>query len=425
MKIGVLKERLEGEARVAATPETAEKLHKAGAAVLVEAGAGAHSHISNGDFKATGASIEKERKACLGADVVLCVNLPLAENSKAAALPAFKKGTVLVGMLSPFQHIGHIEKLAEQQVTAFALEFMPRISRAQSMDVLSSQSNLAGYKAVIDAVATLTKAVPMMMTAAGTVKPANILVLGAGVAGLQAVATAKRLGGVVSAFDVRPAVKEQVESLGATFIEVEDSGAENAETKGGYAKEMSAEYKRKQQQLIHDTIKTQDIVITTALIPGKPAPVLIPENMVKDMKEGSVIVDLAALAGGNCPLSEAGKVVKKHGVTIIGHDNFPSRLAADASQLYARNMVNFVLPLIDKEKKALAIDLEDEIIKGCMVTHGGKVVHPLLQDLVSKKSSAASSKPKRKTTAKAPPKKVMARKPHLKKKARTKAKAKK
>jgi NAD(P) transhydrogenase subunit alpha len=258
------------------------------------------------------------------------------------------------------------------------MEFLPRITRAQTMDVLSSQANLAGYKAVVDAASQFGRAFPMMMTAAGTVPAARVLILGAGVAGLQAIATAKRLGGIVSAFDVRPAVKEEVESLGATFIEVESPETETAETAGGYAREMGEEYKRKQAEKIHETLKKQDIAICTALIPGKPAPVLITEEMVRDMKPGSIIVDLAVEAGGNCPLSEAGRVVTKHGVTMMGFLNLPARLAAASSSLYARNLVSFLTPLIDEESKQLKIDWEDEIVKGTGLTRDGAVVNPAL-----------------------------------------------
>jgi NAD(P) transhydrogenase subunit alpha len=268
--------------------------------------------------------------------------------------------------------------LAKAGLTAFAMDMMPRITRAQSMDVLSSQANLAGYKAVLDAAAEYNRAMPMMMTAAGTIAPARVLVMGAGVAGLQAIATAKRLGAIVSATDVRPAAKEQVESLGGTFVAVEDEEFKQAETAGGYAKEMSAAYKAKQAALIAETIKKQDMVITTALIPGRPAPVLVSADMVKSMKPGSVIVDLAVEAGGNCALSQPGKVVVKHGVRIVGHMNVPGRLAADASALYARNLFNLLQLMIDKDSKALAINWDDEIIKGICVTRGGAVVHPAL-----------------------------------------------
>jgi H+-translocating NAD(P) transhydrogenase subunit alpha len=258
------------------------------------------------------------------------------------------------------------------------MEFMPRITRAQAMDVLSSQANLAGYRAVIDAAAEFGRAFPMMMTAAGTVAPARVFVMGAGVAGLQAIATARRLGAIVSATDVRPAAKEQVTSLGASFIAVEDEEFRQAETAAGYAKPMSPEYQKKQAALVAETIRKQDVVITTALIPGRPAPVLVSEEMVRSMKPGSIVVDLAVEQGGNCPLSEAGRVVVKHGVKIVGHLNVPSRIAVDSSALYARNLLNFLTPLIDKETRTLKIDWDDEIIKGTALTRDGQVVHPSL-----------------------------------------------
>ena len=267
---------------------------------------------------------------------------------------------------------------AKAGLTVFAMELLPRITRAQSMDVLSSQSNLAGYKAVLDAAAEMGRAFPMMMTAAGTIAPARVLVLGAGVAGLQAIATAKRLGAIVSAYDVRPAVKEQVESLGGKFVEVDAEATKDAETDGGYAKEMDEDYQKKQEAVLRETVIKQDVAICTALIPGKPAPVLITEEMVKEMPEGAVIVDLAVETGGNCPLSEFGKTVTKHGVTLVGHANVPSRLAEDASALYAKNLLNFITPLVDAESKSLAIDWEDEIIKGTLVCRDGNVVHPAL-----------------------------------------------
>jgi NAD(P) transhydrogenase subunit alpha len=279
-------------------------------------------------------------------------------------------------MLNPYGARDSIAGYAAKGVNAFAMELMPRITRAQSMDVLSSQSNLAGYKAVIDAAAEFGRAFPMMMTAAGTIAPARVLVMGAGVAGLQAIATARRLGAIVSATDVRPAAKEQVESLGGSFVAVEDEEFKQAETAGGYAKEMSDAYKAKQAALIAETIKKQDVVITTALIPGRKAPVLVSEEMVQSMKLGSVIVDLAVEQGGNCPLSEAGKVVVKHGVKIVGHTNVPSRLAVDATALYARNLLNFVTLLVDKETKALKVNWEDEIVQGVALTRDGQVIHP-------------------------------------------------
>jgi H+-translocating NAD(P) transhydrogenase subunit alpha len=369
MKIAILKERLDGEARVAATPDVVKKYCALGANVSVESGAGLGSSISDEAYTVAGATVTVDASNALqGANIVLCVNAPDA--SLLAQIPA---SAHLVGMLSPYTHKALFAAYNAQKLSTYSLEFLPRISRAQSMDVLSSQSNLAGYRAVIDAVAALGKAVPMMMTAAGTVVPAKALVLGAGVAGLQAIATAKRLGAVVSAFDVRPVVKEQVESLGAKFVEVP---AEGGETSGGYAKEMTPEYQAKQRQLIHDTIIKQDFVIATALIPGKPAPELITEEMVKAMKSGSVIVDLAAASGGNCKLTEADKSVIKHGVTLIGATNLPSRVAADATALYARNLYTFVTTLLINKEGTLAPQMDDELIKGTLINAGGETVHP-------------------------------------------------
>lgn len=371
MKIAVLKETAEGEMRVAVSPDSVKKFTALGAEVHVEAGAGKGSAIADSAFKDAGAHMHKSAAETLkSADIVLAVQGP-----DVAQLP---KGVVLAAMTNPLTDKAYAESCAKAGITSFAMELMPRISRAQAMDVLSSQSNLAGYRAVIDAVASFGKAIPMMMTAAGTVAPAKVLVLGAGVAGLQAIATAKRLGAVVSAFDVRPAVKEQVESLGAKFVEVASEEVANAETKGGYAKEMSEDYKRKQSELIHETLKKTDIAISTALIPGKPAPVLITEAMVKDMKEGSVIVDMAVTAGGNCPLSVADQAVVKHGVTILSYANLPSRVAVDATSLYARNLYNFLSPFISKEG-GLAFKWEDELVAGTLVTKDGEVVNPMLK----------------------------------------------
>lgn len=371
MQIAVLKERKEGERRVAASPDSVKKFIQLGWEVVIEAGAGNGSSIRDGDFESAGAKIAADAAgAARSAAIILKVNSP-----EMAELEVMPSGSVLVGSLSPYDNAAGIQQYAQRNITAFAMELMPRISRAQSMDVLSSQSNLAGYRAVIDAAATFGKALPMMMTAAGTVAPAKALILGAGVAGLQAIATAKRLGAVVSAFDVRPAVKEQVESLGAKFIEVPSE--EKGEAAGGYAKEMSEDYKRKQAALIHETLKKQDLVITTALIPGKPAPVLIPEFMVADMKSGSVIVDLAVNAGGNCPLARPDQMVTTpNGVTIIGYSNIPSRVAVDASPLYARNLYNFVSTAL-VNKSELAIQWEDELVRGTLLTRDGAVVHPL------------------------------------------------
>lgn len=372
MRIAVLKEQVAGEQRVAVSPETVKKFVELGAEVHIETHAGTGSQIADDVFASAGATVHKESAGALeNADIVLTVQtLPEAQR--------LKSGAIIVGFFDPFGQKERLNAFAEKNISCVAVEMIPRISRAQSMDALSSQSNLAGYKAVIDAVAEFGKVVPMMMTAAGTIAPARALILGAGVAGLQAIATAKRLGAIVSAFDVRPAVKEQVQSLGASFVEVDSAETENAETKGGYAKEMSDDYKKRQEAKIHEVIKKQDLVISTALIPGKPAPVLITEAMVADMKPGSVIVDLAVASGGNCPLSKVGKVVHKHGVAIIGYDNMPSRVATDASKLYAKNLLNFVTLLIDKENKKIVMNLEDEIIKGALLTHEGAIVHPAL-----------------------------------------------
>ncbi len=379
MKIAIPKELREHETRVAASPETVRKFVELGAEVLIEKGAGAGAAIPDQAFEEAGAKIAASAKTALsGADLVLKVQRPIMGGTNDEA-GLFKKDAIVVAIADPFRAGDDLAALAKRGVTLFAMDFMPRITRAQSMDVLSSQANLAGYKAVIDGAAAYGRAFPMMMTAAGTVHPAKVLVMGAGVAGLQAIATARRLGAVVSATDVRPAAKEQVESLGATFVAVEDEEFKQAETAGGYAKEMSDDYKAKQAELIAETIKKQDLVITTALIPGRPAPVLITKDMVETMKPGSVIVDLAVENGGNCELSRGGKVTTtKNGVTIVAHHNLPSRLAADASALYARNIYNFVELLTDRESKQLAIDWDDEIVKGTLVIKEGAVVHPAL-----------------------------------------------
>ncbi|MGD9744060.1 MAG: Re/Si-specific NAD(P)(+) transhydrogenase subunit alpha [Geminicoccaceae bacterium] len=380
MKIGVLKERRPNEARVAVSPDTVKKLAGLGVGVVIESGAGAGANFTDEAYRQAGAEIAGDAASAVrDAAVVLKVQRPLgASDGGPDEVGLLKSGTVLIGILAPHAAKAEIADYAARSITAFAMEFMPRITRAQVMDVLSSQSNLAGYKAVVDAAAEFGRAFPMMMTAAGTIAPARVLVMGAGVAGLQAIATARRLGAIVSATDVRPAAKEQVESLGATFVAVQDEEFKQAETAGGYAKEMSDAYKQKQAALIAETIKKQDIVITTALIPGRPAPVLVSEEMVKSMKPGSVIVDLAVEQGGNCPLSELDKVVVKHGVKLVGHANLAGRLAADASALYARNLLAFVTLLVDKETKELKINWDDEIVKGTLLTREGKVVHPSL-----------------------------------------------
>jgi H+-translocating NAD(P) transhydrogenase subunit alpha len=372
MHIGIPAETRGEETRVAATPETVKKFTAKGLhVVLVQSGAGAGASIPDEEYQAAGASIVADPGELYGqSQIVLKVRAP-----EASELALMRKDTVLVGLLSPHQAEG-IETLAAHGITAFSMEKLPRISRAQSMDVLSSQANIAGYKAVIMAANIYQKFFPMLMTAAGTVKAARVLVLGAGVAGLQAIATAKRLGAVIEAFDVRPAAKEQVESLGAKFVEVPLSEEEKAqaETAGGYAREMSEDYKRRQSELVHQRAAAADIIITTALIPGRPAPVLIREETVQAMKPGSVIVDLAVEAGGNCPLSELNKVVVKHGVHLVGIANLPGLVAADSSALYARNLMNFLNLMLDAKTGELNINREDEIIAGTLVCANGEVI---------------------------------------------------
>jgi proton-translocating NAD(P)+ transhydrogenase subunit alpha len=369
MQIGIPTEVVAGEQRVAATPETVKKLVGLKHAVFVQSGAGAGSSIPDAEFAAVGATIvPKASDLYSKADLVLKVRGPVNDE-----LMQLRSGQAVVGLLAP-SNAAQIEAYAKQGLTCFSLELLPRITRAQVMDVLSSQANIAGYKAVMVAADAYTRMFPMLMTAAGTIRPARVLVLGAGVAGLMAVATAKRLGAIVEAFDVRPAVKEQVESLGGKFIEVPLGEGEQAETAGGYAREMSEDYKRRQGELIQKHAQKADIVITTALIPGKPAPRLITDETIKAMKPGSVIVDMAVEAGGNCSMSELGKVVQKHGVTIVGHANLPSMVAADSSALYARNVFNFIEPMVKAEDGKLAINREDEIIAATLVCAGGEVV---------------------------------------------------
>jgi NAD(P) transhydrogenase subunit alpha len=375
MIIAIPKERRADETRVAATPETVKKFKGLGFDVIVESNAGKSANFSDADFSGAGATIAPDSASAVkNADIVLKVRGP-----EAAEIAAMKRGAILAALLSPATEKEAPANLAAAGVNAFAMEFLPRISRAQAMDVLSSQANLAGYKAVIDAAATFGRAMPMMMTAAGTIAPARVLIMGVGVAGLQAIATAKRLGAIVSATDVRPATKEQVESLGGTFVAVMDEEFKNAQTAAGYAKEMSKEYQAKQAALIAETIKKQDIVITTALIPGRNAPILVTEEMVKTMKPGSVIVDLAAEQGGNCPLTKAGEVITVYGVTIMGHTNLPGRLAVDSSSLYARNLFNFVSLFADKKTGGINVNWDDEIIKGAGLTRDGQIVHPALK----------------------------------------------
>ena len=368
--IAVTRERRDGETRCAITPETVKKFVAMGATVKVEAGTGAGSSIPDADYTAAGAIVAKDTKAVLsGADIVLKVRGPTAQETS-----ALKPGAIVVALLDAYRDKETVTALAGANATAFAMEFVPRISRAQVMDALSSQANLAGYRAVIEAAYAYGKGFPMMMTAAGTVAPAKVFIMGVGVAGLQAIATARRLGAVVTATDVRPATKEQVESLGAKFLAVEDEEFKNAQTAGGYAKPMSPEYQAKQAALTGEHIKKQDIVITTALIPGRAAPVLVSAAQVATMKPGSVLIDLAVEAGGNVEGARAGEVVTTaNGVQIVGHTNLPGRIAADASSLYAKNLVAFVGLMI--KDGALALDLEDEILKASAVTHGGAVVH--------------------------------------------------
>jgi NAD(P) transhydrogenase subunit alpha len=380
MKIAIPKELRAGETRVAGSPEVVKKLIGLGFQVSVEKGAGLSAAFTDEAFKAAGADITADLAAATkDADVVLKVQAPMIGGEDGMdEVSLLKPGTIVMGHLSALTRRDLIEAYARAGLTAFALELMPRITRAQSMDILSSQSNLAGYKAVLDAAAEFGRAFPMMMTAAGTVAPAKVFVMGVGVAGLQAIATARRLGAVVTAYDVRAATKEQVESLGAKFVVVDTEAMKDAQTAGGYAKEMTEDYKKKEQAVVAEHIKKQDVVITTALIPGRPAPRLVSEEMVTSMNPGSVIVDLAVEAGGNVALSEPGKVVVKHGVKIVGHRNVPGRVAVDASALYAKNLLNFITPLVDKQTKTLKIDWDDEIVKGTLVTRDGRVVHPML-----------------------------------------------
>jgi NAD(P) transhydrogenase subunit alpha len=371
MKVAIAKEKTPGERRVAASPETVKKMIALGAEVLVERGAGLSASVTDDMFSAAGAKVVSDLS---GADVYLRVRAPSLDD-----VSKMKKGAVLVGMLAPYQEKEALKSYALQGITAFSMEFVPRITRAQSMDVLSSQANLAGYRAVLEAAHEFGRGFPLMMTAAGTVPPAKVFIMGAGVAGLQAIATARRLGAQVSATDVRPAAREQVESLGASFVMVESDETREAETKGGYAKEMSEDYKQKQAALVAETIKKQDIVITTALIPGKKAPLLVTEEMVRAMKPGAVIVDLAVEQGGNCALSKADQVVDVGGVKIVGITNMPSRIAVDASALYARNLFNFLAPMVSKETKEISINWEDDIIKASCLARDGAIVHPHFQ----------------------------------------------
>lgn len=367
--IAVPKERLDDERRVALVPESVARLAKAGHSVRIEAGAGAASYLADADYTAAGATVAGDPYP--GAEIVLKVRCPSPE--EIARLP---EGSLLVGSLAPYENKPALAAIAARRITAFSMEFLPRTSLAQSMDVLSSMSSIAGYKGVIIAAELLPKYFPMLTTAAGTVPPARVFVIGAGVSGLQAIATARRLGASVEAFDVRPVVKEQVESLGARFVQLEMDTA-GAQAAGGYAREQSADQVRRQQELMAKTVARSDVVITTALIPGRPAPVLVTEEMVKLMRPGSVLVDLAAEAGGNCPLTEKGKDVVKYGVTIVGRLNLPSTVCADASRLYSRNMASFLGYILKDGKPVL--DASDEIVRESMVTRDGAIVHPRLK----------------------------------------------
>lgn len=373
LRVLVAKERTEGETRVAATPETVKQMVKAGVEVHVESGAGEASFISDGAFRDAGAQVAAEPMGAWGAaDVVLKVRAP-SRHGELDEVEAMKEGGVIIGFLAPYKHDEVIRRYVARRITALPMELVPRITRAQKMDALSSQASIAGYKAVLLAATHLPKYFPLLMTAAGTVKPARVVVMGAGVAGLQAIATAKRLGAVVEASDIRPEVKEQIESLGGKFIDLPEMGESGAGT-GGYAKEVSAEFLRRQQEIVGEHVAAADCVITTALVPGRPAPRLLPASMVQRMRAGSVIVDLAVEQGGNCELSEAGLDVRKHGVLIIGHPNLPATMPADASMLYARNVLALLLHLIDKEKQ-LVIDTADEVTQGTLLTHDGRIVH--------------------------------------------------
>jgi H+-translocating NAD(P) transhydrogenase subunit alpha len=379
MKIAILKERLDTEKRVAITPDIVKKLVNHGVEVHIEQSAGESASVSDQDYIDAGAKVSKVLLEILGdANMVLKVQPSPSADNDMSELDFMPENTLLIGMLSPYNNKDLLRRYAEKKVNSVSMELLPRITKAQSMDVLSSQSNLSGYMAVIKAASEYGRIFPMMTTAAGGISPAKVLIMGAGVAGLQAVATAKRLGAIVSVFDVRAVAKEQVESLGGKFIEVNSN--EDGSSGAGYAKEMSEEYKQKQKQLIHDTLKKSDIVITTALIPGRAAPILITKEMIDDMRMGSVIVDIAANSGGNCEGTKANEVVQYNGVKIIGAGNLPSEVAAESSRLYSKNLYNFIEYITNKEFKEISFDLDDEIVKACLLTHGGKIINPNFQE---------------------------------------------
>jgi H+-translocating NAD(P) transhydrogenase subunit alpha len=404
MKIAIPKERRSGETRVAGSPDVVGKLVGMGLEVVVESGAGLRSNVTDQAFKDAGASIAKDLSATLkGAGMVLKILAPITSGA-GEELSKYDKGTIVLSHMSALTNADDVTAYAKAGLTTFAMELMPRITRAQSMDILSSQSNLAGYRAVIDAAYEYGCAFPMMMTAAGTVAPSKVFIMGVGVAGLQAIATAKRLGAVVTATDVRPATKEQVESLGGKFLVVDPEMEKDAQTDGGYAKEMPPEYFEKQKQVVAEHIKKQDVVITTALIPGRPAPKLVTKEMVASMKTGAIIIDLAVEAGGNCEGAEAEKVVDKNGVKIVGYTNTQGRVPGNASALFAKNLFNFITPHVDKESKTLSFDWEDETVSGTLVTRDGEIVNQRVKDAVGsaapKKKAATKSKPKAKAPSK-------------------------
>ena len=369
MTVGILKEPLE-ETRVSLLPDAVAALVKKGTGVLVEAGAGALAFASDTDYEAAGARIASASDVVAESDVVLSLHQPPLQY-------AGKQGQVFIGVYQPLYHPVLVQQWAEKGITTFSLDMLPRTTRAQSMDVLSSQANIAGYKAVVLAASTYSRYFPMFMTAAGSITPAKVLILGAGVAGLQAIATARRLGAVVEVFDTRPAVKEEVMSLGAKFVEVE--GAADASTAGGYAVEQTEEYKQKQQARIGESVTKADIIITTAQIPGKKAPILITEEMLNTMRKGSVIIDLAAVTGGNTPFTKSGETINRNGVTIIGNSNLAATLPSDASKLYGKNVLNFLALITDKEG-AINLKWEDDLVKGCCITHEGAIVHERVKE---------------------------------------------
>ena len=380
MKISIPKENRDGETRIAASPEVVKKFTGMGFEVTIESGAGLHSGFTDKIFEDVGANIASDTKTTLkDADIIFKIQRLMTSKDKIDEISMCKKDAMVISHMSALSSKTDIEEYAKASITTFAMDLMPRISRAQSMDVLSSQSNLSGYQAVIKGANNFNSAFPMMMTAAGTVAPAKVFIMGGGVAGLQAIATAKRMGAIVTAYDVRAATKEQVESLGGKFLIVDEEAMKEAETSGGYAKEMTEEYKKKEQEVIKNHIKDQDIVITTALIPGRPAPKLVTKEMVNSMRTGSVIVDLAVETGGNCELAKRNEVVDADGVKIVGYDNLPGELPKDASTLFAKNLLNFLSPHVNKESKSLELDWEDETVKNTLVTKDGSVVNEIVK----------------------------------------------